>query len=57
MTGKKSGYLQFGKHLKKKIMKEHQIIDVLEYLEEKNCKTEVLKFLNHYLHQGELLSR
>ena len=57
MTGKKSGYLQFGKHLKKKIMKEHQIIDVLEYLEEKNCKTEVLKFLNHYLHQGELLLR
>ena len=33
MTGKKSGYLKFGKHLKKKIMKEHEIIDVMDFLE------------------------
>ena len=28
MTGKKSGYLKFGKHLKKKIMNEHKIMDL-----------------------------
>jgi tRNA nucleotidyltransferase (CCA-adding enzyme) len=57
MTGRKSGYLKFGKHLKKKIMKEHQIVDVLDYLDETNRKEDILKFLNHYLNQGELLSR
>ncbi len=56
MTGKKSGYLKFGKHLKKKIMKEHKIVEVSEYLSTTEG-IDVLKFLNHYLHQGELIFR
>ena len=57
MTGKKSGYLQFGKHLKKKIMKEHQIIDVTEFLSSSKAEGEILSFLHHYLNHGELLYR
>ena len=57
MTGKKSGYLKFGKHLKKKIMKEHQIIDVIEYLNSDKAEGKILYFLHHYLNQGELLYR
>jgi tRNA nucleotidyltransferase (CCA-adding enzyme) len=57
MTGKKSGYLKFGKHLKKKIMKEHQIIDVTQLLNSKMAEDKILNFLHHYLNQGELLYR
>jgi tRNA nucleotidyltransferase (CCA-adding enzyme) len=57
MTGKKSGYLKFGKHLKKKIMKEHKIIDVKEYLNSDKAEGKILYFLHHYLNQGELLYR
>ena len=57
MTGKKSGYLKFGKHLKKKIMKEHEIIDVMEFLEEGNADDPVLEFLYHYINPGEFLFR
>ena len=57
MTGKKSGYLKFGKHLKKKIMKEHQIIDVTQLLNSKMAEGKILNFLHHYLNQGELLYR
>ncbi len=57
MTGKKAGYLKFGKHLKKKIMKEHQIIDVLQFLESNKTENDILTFLHRYLHPGELLFR
>ncbi len=57
MTGKKSGYLKFGKHLKKKIMKEHNIIDVTEFLDTKKAEGNIIDFLYHYLNQGELLFR
>ena len=57
MTGKKSGYLKFGKHLKKKIMKEHQIIEVSEFLYSSMAESKILNFLHHYLNQGELLYR
>ena len=57
MTGKKSGYLKFGKHLKKRIMKKHQIVDVLEFLESNKAEVNILDFLNHYLDKGELLFR
>lgn len=57
MTGKKSGYLKFGKHLKKKIMKEHQIIDVIEFLNSDKAEGKILYFLHHYLNKGELLYR
>ena len=57
MTGKKSGYLKFGKHLKKKIMKKHQIVDVIEFLESNKAEGNILDFLHHYLNMGELLFR
>ena len=57
MTGKKSGYLKFGKHLKKKIMNEHEIIDVSEFFESDKTEGNILDFLYHYLNQGELLFR
>jgi tRNA nucleotidyltransferase (CCA-adding enzyme) len=56
MTGKKSGYLKFGRHLKKKIMKKHQIIDIKDYLDQ-NVDDNILIFLHRYLNQGELLIR
>ncbi len=57
MTGKKSGYLKFGKHLKKKIMKEHQIIDVIEFLDSNKAECRILDFLHYYLNPGEFLFR
>lgn len=57
MTGKKSGYLKFGKHLKKKIMAQHSIVDVNEYISSLTEESDVLTFLNHYLHQGEDIFR
>jgi tRNA nucleotidyltransferase (CCA-adding enzyme) len=57
MTGEKAGYLKFGKHLKKKIMKEHQIIDAVQYLESNKVENNILEFLHRYLHPGELLYR
>jgi len=57
MTGKKSGYLKFGKHLKKKIMKEHQIIDVIEFLDSNKAECHILDFLHYYLNPGEFLFR
>ncbi|MGB8232865.1 MAG: CCA-adding protein, partial [Methanobacterium sp.] len=57
MSGKKSGYLKFGKHLKGKIMNEHQIVDVLEFIESNKADDDILSFLNHYLNKGELLFR
>lgn len=57
MTGKKSGYLKFGKHLKKKIMAEHKIIDVEDIIDSKPEHSELLMFLNRYLHQGSNIFR
>ena len=57
MTGRKSGYLKFGKHLKKKIMNEHQIIDVIEFLDSNKAEDKILEFLHYYLYPGELLFR
>lgn len=57
MTGKKSGYLKFGKHLKKKIMKEHNIKEVSEYLNSDTTERGFLEFLHHYIYPGELLYR
>ena len=57
VTGKKSGYLKFGKHIKDKVMKEHQIIDLIDFLDSNKADIEVLKFLYYYLNPGELLFR
>lgn len=57
MTGKKSGYLKFGKHLKKKIMTEHSISEVSEYLTSNTVENGFLEFLHLYINPGELLYR
>jgi len=57
MTGKKSGYLKFGKHLKKKIMADHQIVDVETSINSETDQSGLLNFLNQYLHQGSNIFR
>jgi tRNA nucleotidyltransferase (CCA-adding enzyme) len=57
MTGKKSGYLKFGKHLKKKIMAEHQIMDVNNVIQSQTKAMGLLSFLNQYLHPGDKIFR
>lgn len=57
MTGKKSGYLKFGKHLKKKIIAEHQIMEVSDIIKKEPEPSDLLIFLYQYLHPGYNLSR
>lgn len=53
----KIGYLQFGKHLKAEILKNHEIIDIFEFLESGKCDDNILEFLYMYLNRSELLWR
>jgi tRNA nucleotidyltransferase (CCA-adding enzyme) len=53
----KIGYLQFGKHLKAEILKNHEIIDMSEFLESEKCDDNILEFLYMYLNRSELLWR
>ncbi|MBI5680918.1 MAG: CCA tRNA nucleotidyltransferase [Methanobacterium sp.] len=53
----KIGYLKFGKHIKNEILKEHQIIDILEFLESSECNENMLLFFCEYLHKSMYLSR
>lgn len=57
MTGKKSGYPKFGKHLKKKIMKKHTIKDITDYLNSDKIDNDFLEFLQLYLYPSERLYR
>ena len=58
MTGKKIGLPQVRETSKEeKIMKEHEIIDVMDFLEEGNADDPVLEFLYHYINPGEFLFR
>lgn len=49
--------LRVGKHLKKEILNEYQIMDVIDVLDSKNTNEQLLYCLNHYLHKNELLTR
>ncbi|MGF7118448.1 CCA tRNA nucleotidyltransferase [Methanobacterium oryzae] len=53
----KIGLLRFGKHIKKEILKEHQIIDILEFLELSECNKDMLLFFYEYLNKNVYLSR
>ncbi len=57
MTGKKSGYLKFGKHLKKKIMADHQILAVEKLINSQSNTSGLIKFLYEYLHPGDKIFR
>lgn len=57
MSGKKSGYLQFGKHLKNRIMADHQILDVKNILDSQSNTSGFIKFLYEYLHPGDKIFR
>lgn len=49
--------LRVGKHLKKKILDDYQLMDVRDLLIKGESEDELLKFLYCYLHKYELLSR
>lgn len=49
--------LRVGKHLKKKIMDNYQLVNVLDFLIDENLDEEMLKFMHCYLHKNEFLSR
>lgn len=57
MTGKRSGYLKFGKHLKKKIMADHQIQDVEKLIKSQSYSSGLMRFLYDYLHPGDKIFR
>jgi tRNA nucleotidyltransferase (CCA-adding enzyme) len=49
--------LRVGKHLKKEILKDYLLMDVLEVLNAEEMDKGLLKFLHHYLNKGEFLIR
>lgn len=49
--------LRFGKHIKKEILKEHEIMDVLDHLESSEIGGDELLFFYEYLHKGTYLWR
>ncbi|HML05309.1 MAG TPA: CCA-adding protein, partial [Methanobacterium sp.] len=53
----KIGVLRFGKHIKKEILKEHQIIDILEFLDSDEVNEALLQFFYEYLNKNVYLSR
>ena len=57
MAENKIGLLRFGKHIKTEILKEHQIIDILEFLESPECNEDMLRFFYEYLNKNVYLWR
>ena len=53
----KIGILKFGKHIKKEILKKHQIIDILEFLESEKINEDILVFFYEYLNKNVYLWR
>jgi tRNA nucleotidyltransferase (CCA-adding enzyme) len=51
------GFLRFGKHIKNEILKEHQIIDILEFLESSDYNEDTLLFFYMYLNKNVYLWR
>jgi len=49
--------LRVGKHLKKEILKDYQLMDVLDVLSAEEVDKGLLEFLHHYLNKGEFLVR
>src|SRR5690606_4260622 len=57
LSENKIGLLKFGKHIKKEILEEHQLIDLMEFLESETTQKDVLEFLFNYLHKNWSLWR
>ena len=57
LSENKIGFLKFGKHIKNEILKEHQIIDILEFLESSNCNEDMTLFFYEYLNKDVYLRR
>ena len=49
--------LRVGKHLKKEILKNYQLIDVLDLLVAEDVNEQFLEFLHHYLYKNEFIKR
>jgi len=49
--------LRVGKHLKKKLLENYDLVDVPDLLIREDINEDVLKFLYTYLHKNELLTR
>ena len=50
-------FLKFGKHIKNEILKEHQIMDILEFLGSKKCNEDMMLFFYEYLNKNVYLWR
>ncbi|MGZ7109531.1 MAG: CCA tRNA nucleotidyltransferase, partial [Methanobacterium sp.] len=57
LSGNKIGLLRFGKHIKDKILKEHNLMDILDYLKLSKCNEDELLFFFEYLNKNIHLSR
>ncbi len=53
----KIGFLKFGKHIKAEILKEYEIVDILEFLESEELNDEILLFFYEYLNKNVYLWR
>ncbi|MGB9937166.1 MAG: CCA tRNA nucleotidyltransferase [Methanobacterium sp.] len=49
--------LRFGKHIKKEILNDHEIIDIIDFIESKNINRDILTFFYEYLNKNVYLSR
>lgn len=48
--------LSFGKHIKKEILKEHEIVDIFDFLDSERLDDDMLLFFYEYLHKNMYLS-
>lgn len=53
----KIGILRFGKHIKKEILKEYEILDIFDFFDSKKPGDDMLLFFYEYLHKNVYLSR
>ncbi|MGB9978020.1 CCA tRNA nucleotidyltransferase [Methanobacterium sp.] len=53
----KIGFLKFGKHIKAEILKEYEIVDILEFLNSHDCSEDMLLFFYEYLNKNVYLWR
>ncbi len=53
----KIGVLRFGKHIKKEILNEHEIVDIFDFMKSEKINEDSALFLCEYLHKNIYLSR
>ncbi len=53
----KIGFLKFGKHIKAEILKEYEIVDILEFLDSPDCSEDMMLFFYEYLNKNVYLWR